>query len=153
MTNTLPKSIKRKRNKTYTQKRNPYKSYLNAKWKWEDVFNEIDEIKTTQKQFIKISSIKYGINRDTLQQKYNLYQKNNNIKINKENRGGSNKIFTIDEEMMLYTHIKNNFINKNKQLNNNIIKELALDEFKKKNNNGLFKISIGWCNMFKKDGI
>lgn len=150
MTNTLPKSIKRKRNKTYTQKRNPYKSYLNAKWKWEDVFNEIDEIKTTQKQFIKISSIKYGINRDTLQQKYNLYQKNNNIKINKENRGGSNKIFTIDEEMMLYTHIKNNFINKNKQLNNNIIKELALDEFKKKNNNGLFKISIGWCNMFKK---
>ena len=51
---------------------------------------------------------------------------------------------------MLYKHIKNNFINKNKQLNNNIIKELALDEFKKKNNNGIFKISFGWCIMFKK---
>ena len=50
--------------------------------------------------------------------------------------------------MVLYMHIKNNFINNNKKLNNNIIKELALDEFKK--NNRIFKISIGWRIMFKK---
>ena len=35
----LPKVIKRKRENTYTEKRNPYKSYLYAKWEWSEVFH------------------------------------------------------------------------------------------------------------------
>lgn len=40
-----PKTIKYKKNKTYTEKRDSYKSYLNAKWKWDEIFCEIDSIK------------------------------------------------------------------------------------------------------------
>ena len=38
-------SIKIKHNKKFTQKRNPYKIYNNATWKWIDIFSEINEIK------------------------------------------------------------------------------------------------------------
>lgn len=150
MTEILPKNIKCKKNKKYTEKRNPYKTYLCAKWTWEDIFNEIDEIKENINNFIQVTSIKYGINYDTLIHKYNLYCKNKNKQFDKENRGGSNKIFTMTEETELYEYIKTNFIDTNKALNNNIIKEIALDKFKKKNNNLTFNASDGWCNMFKK---
>jgi len=31
----------------YTEKRNPYKKYNYAKWKWSDIFLEIETIKET----------------------------------------------------------------------------------------------------------
>ena len=49
----LPKIIKRKRNKKYTEKRDPYNTYLSAKWKLFDVFKEIDEIKNIKRDYLK----------------------------------------------------------------------------------------------------
>lgn len=135
-TNILPKNIKRIRPKKYT-KRTPYKSYLSATWKWTDIFNEIDKIKNTNKSYLKATSLKYGIKYSTLAKKYRNYcnnkKKNNNILVDNENRGGSNKIFTIDEEREIYTYVRTNFIDNNKPLNNNIIKEIALNKFKNTN--------------------
>jgi len=143
----LPLNIKQKRTKKFTEKRNPYKTYLSAKWIWSDVFNEIDSLKDKNKNYIKDVSIKY----DTLVHKYNNYCKNKELNFNKESRGGSNKIFTIQEENEIYTYIKINFIDTNKPLNNNIIKEIALNKFKNKNQIDIkFNASNGWCSMFKK---
>ena len=155
----LPKSIKQKRNKKFTEKKSPYKSYFCANWVWSDIFNEIDEIKETGKNYLKETSKKYGIKYDTLSHKYSSYCKNKSKNYNVENRGGVNKIFTIDEERQLYDYIDMTFIDKNKTLNNNIIKEVALKKFKEINNfkeinkDKKFNISDGWCSMFKKNGI
>ena len=39
---------KRLREKVFTEKRQPYKSYLKATWKWSDIFNEITNLKLTK---------------------------------------------------------------------------------------------------------
>ena len=70
ITITLPKSIKQKKQDIHTKTESIHVIF---KCKME-MGRRICEIKTTQKQFIKILSIKYGINRNTSQQKYNLYQ-------------------------------------------------------------------------------
>jgi len=149
----LPKYVKRKRNKKYTKNRKPYKTYQAAKWNWSDIFIEIDELKNTSNTYLKDITEKYGIIYTTLAHKYAIHCKNineNNLMIDEENRGGSNKIFTYDEENELYMKIKNKFIKKNKPLNNHIIKKLALNKFKEKVNGTKFTASNGWCNMFKK---
>ena len=149
----LPIDIKKKRTKKFTEKRNPYKTYLSAKWTWTEVFNEVDNLKDKNKNYLKDISIKYGIKYDTLAHKYNNYCKNKCLDFNKESRGGSNKIFTTQEEKDMYDYIKINFIDKNKPLNNNIIKEIALNKFKNKNKDKdkiTFNASNGWCSMFKK---
>ena len=58
-----PLKIKRLRENKFTEKRNPYKKYLNAKWNWNDIFNEINKKELTIKQISK----KYNINYSTLQ--------------------------------------------------------------------------------------
>ena len=106
--------------------------------------------------FIKNISIKYAIKYNTLRNKYNKYYNNKHaisidtVNFNGENRGGSNKIFTDIEEKELYEYIKNNFIDKNKPLTNNIIKEIASTKFKNKNSNLTFNMSDGLCTIFKK---
>ena len=146
----FPKIIKRKKSKRYTEKRSPYKSYICAKWEWIDIFHEIDKIKKSDNSYIKTISTKYGIKYNTLANKYRKYRNNNNTFINTENRGGSNKIFDIDSEKELYDLIKKDYIDKNNPLNNNIIKQLAINNFENKNKQIQFNASDGWCNMFKK---
>jgi|SRR5271154_3900206 len=149
----LPKHIKIKRNKKYTKIRKPYKTYQNAEWNWSNIFIEIDELKITSNTYLKDITEKYGMIYSTLANKYANYCKNtnkNNSLIDNENRGGSNKIFTSNEEEELYVKIKNKFIKKNKPLNNHMIKKLALNKFKEKDNGTNFTASDGWCNMFKK---
>lgn len=150
MSAVLPKKIKRHRNKKFTKKRNPYKTYVDADWEWSDIFLEIDEIKHTDNKFLKTISNKYAIKYKTLKNKYNMHCKNNDLSFNTENRGGTNKIFTDAEDKELYDHIKLNYIDKDAPLTNDIVKEIALNKFKKKNNDKTFNISDGWCNMFKK---
>lgn len=155
MTNIdLPKIIKCNRSKKFTQKQSPYKTYLQAKWKWVDIFSEIDAIKHTNPSYLKIISSKYGITYNTLSNKYSKYTRSkelNNEYLNNENRGGSNKSFDIDDEAALYNHIKINFIDKDTPLTNSIIKEIAIQKYKSKNDNiNDFKASDGWCTIFKK---
>ena len=82
-----PKIIKRIRNKKFTEKRRPYKTYNNAKWKWIDIFIEIDQLKINNiKNFFNITSIKYGIVYYTLKNKYYDFKNNKIIIDNKEHR-------------------------------------------------------------------
>ena len=65
--------------------------------------------------------------------------KNNKIKnINEENRGGSNKTFTEKEEKEIFLFIKENFIDKNKVLCDDIIKIHANNKFKEIYSNDKF---------------
>jgi len=67
-----------------------------------------------------------------------------------ENRGKSNKTFSETEEKEIFLFLKENFIDKNKILCNDIIKIHANDKFKKLYPEENFTASNGWCNMFKK---
>lgn len=148
--NFKPKIIKRLRNKKFTEKRSPYKTYNNAKWNWNDIFIEINELKMNKiTNFFQIISNKYNIVYSTLKNKfYDFYNKK--IIINgKENRGGSNKIFNFEQELGIIKYLKNNFIDKNEMLCNQMIKIYACDVFKKLNNNKIFNASSGWCSNLK----
>lgn len=144
------KKIKIFKKPKFTEKRNPYKKYQLAKWSWKDVFLEIENLKNVQPKFLKIVSEKYGINHKTLCNKYYNYEKNKKLDINQENRGGNNKIFTEHEEKEIFMFLKENFIDKNKVLCNDIIKLHSQEKFKLIHPNESFEASNGWCNMFKK---
>jgi hypothetical protein len=139
--------------KRFTQIRTPYKSYLLANWSWNDVFDELDSLKETSTTYLKDTAIKYGILYKTLANKYGAYCKDKEkilLQVNNENRGGSNKAFSLQQEKELYDIIKINYINNNKPLTNEIIKELAIKNHKLSNNNNNFNASDGWCSSFKK---
>ena len=133
----------------FTKKKSPYKKYQLAEWNWEDVFLELESIKQESKHF-KIISEKYGINIKTLRNKFYDYEKNKIKNVNAENRGGVNKSFTQNEEKEIFLFLKQNFIDKNKVLCNDIIKFHAIDKFEKLYPDKKFNASNGWCNMFKK---
>ena len=144
------KSINRIRESKFIEKRNPYKKYQKAKWSWTDIFNEIDLLKDVTSKILKKTSIKYNINYKTLKNKYSKYLNEYNLNINEENRGKLNKIFTESGEKEIFLFIKDNFIDKNKVLCNDIIKFHSQDKFKNLYPNKQFKASDGWCNDFKK---
>lgn len=152
MDNIINKNIKRLRESKFTVKRNPYKKYQKANWIWTDIFNEIDLLReTVNKGFIKTIADKYGIKHKTLLNKYNNYKNNVDINknINDENRGGINKIFEDKEEYEIFLFLKNNFMDKNKMLCNEIIKLHALDKCKLLYPDKTFTASDGWCDVFK----
>jgi hypothetical protein len=41
----LPLNTKKSSKSKFTEKRNPYKKYQKAKWKWTDIFLEIESLK------------------------------------------------------------------------------------------------------------
>ena len=138
----LPVKIKRIRENKFTEKRNPYKKYQNAKWKWTDIFNEIENSSIS----IRNISKKYNINYNTLKQKH-LYHKNNKIKnINDENRGGNKRKISKEQDKELYRYIKENYIDTEEILNNNIIKEIIKEKFKDDD----IDVSKWWISNFKK---
>ena len=124
MNNIYPEKIKRIRTNKFTEKRNPYKKYLTAKWKWSDVMNEITNSKSTIKYIAK----KYNINYTTLRQKYSYYKRNKLVNINDENRGGSKRKLNDIQEKELYSYIKENYVDNDGILNNNIIKEIVKEK-------------------------
>jgi transposase len=142
----LPLKIKRIRDKSFTTKRRNYKMYQKAKWNWMDVFKELDELKNKENKFIKNTSVKYGIVYNTLKTKYNNYKNNKINDVNIENRGGHNKKLNDTQEKKLYEHIITNYIDTNEVLNNDIVKEIIKDMFKKENIN----VSNWWVSNFKK---
>ncbi len=151
MTNSTSKTSKKIKKAKFTEKRNPYKKYLNqTKWTWEEIFLEIDFLKNNNTKAIINTAQKYNINYGTLRNKYNKFKNDSNYKnINNENRG-INKYFTKIEENEIFSFIKNNFIDKNRVVCNDIIKIHALEKFKKTYPNIKFNASDGWCTDFKK---
>ncbi len=147
----MSKLVKRIKEQKFTEKRNPYKRYQKASWNWSDILEEIDLLKESMNDgFIKYVSKKYGINYQTLKNKYTCYTNNKITNVNNENRGGNNKIFTENQEQQIFDYLKNNFIDKNKMLCNEIITLYAVDLFKFLYPNKIFNGSDGWVNMFKK---
>lgn len=141
---------KRLRNKKFTTKRRPYKTYNDAKWTWDEIFIKIDNLKLIgTKDFFKQISIEYGIILSTLKNKYYDFKNNKIIIDNKEHRGGYNKIFNDKEELNILSYLKNNFIDKNEMLCDEMIKLYAIDTFKSLNNNKIFNASSGWCSNYK----
>ena len=138
----LPLKIKRIRENKFTEKRNPYKKYQNAKWKWTDIFNEIENSLTTMKSISK----KYNINYNTLKQKYSYYKNNKITNINNENRGGNKRKINEDQEKEIYRYIKENYIDTEEILNNNIVKEIIKEKFK----DDKIDVSNWWISNFKK---
>ena len=136
--------------KIFTKNRRPYKSYINAPWTWNEVFNDLNQLKNNNVSdfFIKIS-VKYGILYKTLTNKYRDFNNNKIIIDNKEHRGGSNKFFTRDDEQKLFNYFKNNFIDKNELLCDEIIKIKAILESKLLYPTKKFVASSGWCCSFK----
>ena len=119
---------KRLRNKKFTTERRPYKTYNDAKWTWSEIFIKIDNLKLIGTiDFFKQISIKYGIVLSTLKNKYYDFKNNKIIIDNKEHRGGSNKIFNDKEELNMFTYLKNNFIDKNEMLCDEMIKLYAIN--------------------------
>ena len=106
----LPLKIVYKRKKNYTVSQQPYRQYLYADWNWNDIFEYISKIKTNDKKYIKTASIVYGVNYNTLKNKYSKYTRNMNSHLQSEHRGGHNKIFTENEERKIYEYIKNEYI-------------------------------------------
>lgn len=92
---------------------------------------EIVTLKETKHNVFKIISKKYNINYGTLKNKYSSHINNkNNMNINIENRG-VNKIFSETEEKEIFLFLKENFIDRNRILYNDIIKIHVKDKFKK----------------------
>ena len=87
MSEQLMKKIKRTREPKFTEKRDPYKKYQKAKWKWIDIFMEIEILKSANKKdYIKTVASNYGIKYKMLKNKYNKYTNDANDNINNENR-------------------------------------------------------------------
>ena len=141
---------KRLTDKVFTEKRRPYKSYLKATWKWIDIFNEIRELKlnNTRDYFTTIAT-KYGILYKTLTDKFNKFINNKIIVDNKEHRGGHNKMFNNDDEQKMFNYFKDNFINKNELLCDEIIKIKAVEQSKLLYPTKNFLGSSGWCYTYK----
>lgn len=142
MTIKIPLKINRIRKNNFTEKRNPYKKYLSAKWNWTDIITEINDSKLSMKEISK----KYNINYNTLRHKYCNYKNNKINNINDENRGGNKRKIDEKQEEEIYKYIKENYIDTEGILNNNIIKEIIAEKLKKNK----IVVSNWWISNFKK---
>ena len=146
---SLPITLNYKTKKSFPLIRAPYKKYLNAAWACDTVIKEALALKEIEKNFLDIISKKYGIVKRTLS--YKMYLQKCGKNISEDLRGTHSKCFSDEEERTIATIIKNDFIDKQKPFDNESLKILAQDIYKRsypeKNN---FKVSIGWCTDFKK---
>lgn len=101
--------------------------------------------------YIKVACKEYGIEEETLRKKYSAYCKDPSIDFDTEKRGGSNKLFTQEQEQELFNHIMHVYINKNRPLNNNILKEIALKKYNETAEIKKENLSNMWCRRFKKE--
>ena len=150
-----PTTLTKRHRNRYTKLRHPYKSYLNASWKWIDVVLKIQKMKTNNELniFERVSD-EYGFNIGTLYNRFKEW-----VEMGKpisyrssEYRGGSNKTFSESEEKDLAIYIKSTFIDKRLPFDNEDLKLLAIERWIKNNSNDpdAFKASKGWIVDFKK---
>lgn len=148
MKKKLPIEINRYKKKTFTTKRDNYKSYNNALWKWDDIFSKIE----SENKKIKEIAEEYNIKYKTLLDKYKKFTNDKlSENYNKENRGGTNKIFTVEEERELSDYIKILFIKNDLYFDDDCLRIIALKKYKLLYlNNNNFNCSKGWIYYFKK---
>ena len=150
-----PSILTKRHRKNFQKSRHPYKSYLNASWKWIDVLQKIESMRSNQdSNVMERISQEYGIRKGTLYQRYKeWYEMGKPISYRSyDNRGGLNKIFTEDEERDLAIYIKLSFIDKKLPFDNEDLKLLAIERWIKIHplEPDAFKASKGWIVDFKK---
>jgi hypothetical protein len=148
----LPRTIIPRPKVYFPKTRNNYRKYNNADWDWNDIFEEIETLKITEANYIKIVSTKYNIKYETLRKKYNKWVSNDKIPvIMKETRGIHNRLFTVDEERDLFEYIKEVYIDGNLFFDNECLKLLAIKKWNliHPDEKDLFKASDGWITDFK----
>lgn len=146
-----PKKIKRMNRKSFPLKRNNYKKYLNAPWKWYNIMKEIDSTKENTHRVFKNTAIKYNICKRTLINKYTKWIKDGKPEdINNEKRGNKT-YFSIEEERYLFENINNMYIKNDLFFDDQCLKILALKKWKElyPHNIDAFRASNGWIYDFK----
>lgn len=147
-----PKKVRRHVKKTFPLKKNNYKKYQNAVWKWYDVLKEVDVMKENHcPKFIKIIAVKYNICQKTLANKYYKWVKDGKpTEINIENRGNKT-YFTVEEERNLFEYINNLYIKNDLFFDDLCLKIFVLKIWKELHPNDVnkFKASNGWIYEFK----
>ena len=118
-----PQKIRRHIKKSFPLKRNNYKKYQYAKWKWLDVLKEIDFLKESNHiKIFKTIAIKYNIPQKTLTNKYYKWIKDGKSNdINNENRGNKT-YFNIEEEYNLFKYINHLYITNDLFFNDTCLK-------------------------------
>ena len=151
---SLPKTNVRRSKIKFTEKRDNYKRYTNAKWQWSEVFSYIEMMKANgEYNYIKTTSQKYNIKQSTLKNKYNKWIKSGKCNIDSiENRGGSNKSFTEEEERNLYEYIRDLYIKNDLFIDDTCLKIMAIKKWNHLHPNSTekFDASNGWIYYFKK---
>jgi hypothetical protein len=149
-----PKKIIRHEKKSFPLVRDKYKRYNDAEWEWTTVINFIENERMYNDCFLKDTSKKFTArqSRDKIFRKYKKWQNDMTIDLSLERRGIHNKIFTIEQERLLFEYIKVVFIDTNLFFDDTCLKFLAISKW-----NALFptqkdefKASNGWIYEFKK---
>lgn len=152
--NVLPKANIRRCKNNFPEKRDNYKKYANAKWKWDEVLDYIETIKGNgEYKYIRKACEKFNVKRSTLEHKYRKWILSDKCKINSvENRGGSNQSFTEDEERVMYEYIKDVYIINDLFIDDTCLKIMAKKKwnFLHPNLTDKFNASNGWVYYFKK---
>lgn len=150
---SLPKPIVWNIKASLPLTRNNYKKYHKAKIDWNIIFLEIDEEKNkgNNNNYMKDISSKYGINRKTLRNKYSDWVlKNRPIIVDKELRGGYNKLLTLKQERNLYTYVKEVFLDNNMFFDDECLGILATKTYNTFNaDDKIDQISDGWIYYYK----
>jgi hypothetical protein len=150
----LPKKLCRKSRDIYPTKRNNYRKYVVASWTWQQVFEEIEVLKSNEKGVCKKISNKYNIPYNTLKDKYRKWLSEDKVDATTsiENRGGHNKIFSEEEERSLFEYIKEVYINCCLFFDDECLKLLAIKKWNEihTDQKDLFKASSGWIYDFKR---
>ena len=150
MTDIYPRKIKYQTKDRFTSKRRPYKKYNLSDWSWETVMQELLSIKDTDKNFFKTISNKFGIIESTLEDKFRKYVLLGKTSL-EDHRGCKNKLFTIEQEQEMASHIKNNYIDRYLPFDDTDLKIYSLKKWKEFHpDNEIFTASVGWCTDFKK---
>lgn len=151
---SLPKIKISKKRHNFTPKKDNYKPYQFANWKWNEVFAELDKLLLSDTKGARgIISKKRKINYNTLKSKYSKWILDGRPTIvDEENRGGHNKVFTEQEERDLYEYILNVYIGCNLLYDDECLRISAIKKFNQLHPNKIdeFTASQGWISDFKR---
>ena len=129
----------------YNEQGKKYKSYNDTKVN--EIMGEINKPdKDGYVMSLRSVASKYNINYSTLRNKFNKFK--NNIK--PKSRGGTNKLFTKDQEKSLSEWVQEVFINNKLFFDDDCLRITAIKKYNLLYKANLNHISDGWIFNFKK---
>ena len=139
---------KRAQKRKQTLQRKPYQSYTLNEDEWKDIFNKIEEKRTSIRKISKSRNIPTT----TLRDRYKIYKIQKKIKID-DKRGAHNTSFTHEQEEELANYIQMNYLDLQKPFCNkdlSIVARLYHNKFNPhQTRQRKFTASSGWMTSFK----